>query len=67
MAYRGYTPAQAAAYKRYSDKQATIYIRVPREERDDIQSHAQAKCESVNAFVRRAIRETMERDKEGKQ
>lgn len=64
MAYRGYTKAQAAAYKRYSDKQATIYIRVPPAESDDIHSHAKAKGESVNAFVRRAIRETMVRDKE---
>lgn len=62
--YRGYTEAQAAAYKRYSGKQATIYVRVPPEERDAIQAAAQVAGQSVNAYTRQAIRERMERDRQ---
>lgn len=61
--YKGYTQAQAAAYKRYSGKQATIYIRVPPDERDTIQAAAEAAGQSVNAYTRQAIQERMERDK----
>ncbi len=40
-----------------------IQVRVPQGEREKIAEHA-AKCdESMNAFVYRAINETMERDK----
>lgn len=63
--YKGYTQAQAAAYKRYSGKQATIYVRVPPEERDAIQAAAQAAGKSLNAYTRQAIAERMERDKGG--
>lgn len=60
--YKGYTQAQAAAYKRYSGKQATIYIRVPPEEREAIQAAAEAAGQSLNAYTRQAIAERMERD-----
>lgn len=62
--YKGYTPAQAAAYKRYNGKQATIYIRVPPEERDAIQAAAQEAGQSLNAYTRQAIQERMERDRQ---
>lgn len=30
---------------------------------EEIKTHAEARCESVNGFIKRAISETMERDK----
>lgn len=35
---------------------------VPKGEREVISSHAESQGESLNAFIRRAIAETMERD-----
>lgn len=54
--------------KQYAEKylasQDRITIRVPKESgfKDAIQDHAKTKGESVQAFIIRAIRETMERD-----
>lgn len=62
--YRGYTEAQARAHKRYISQFAEIKIRVQREQRDDIQAHAQAQGESVNGFIKRAIQEAIQRDKQ---
>lgn len=45
--------------KAYDD----LRIRVPKGEKDAIKAHSEARGESVNAFVGRAISETMERDK----
>lgn len=64
MGYTGYTKARAEANKRWIAKQATIYIRVPPEERDIIQTAAQAAGQSVNAYTRQAIQERMERDRQ---
>ena len=58
------TEAQKRAQKNYMDKFARVEIRMPQEKRDAIQSHADAKGESVNSFINRAINETMERDNE---
>lgn len=63
MGGKRYTKAQAAAYKRYSAKQATIYIRMPPADRDAIQAAAEAAGQSVNAYARQALVERMERDK----
>ena len=40
----------------------TITIRVPKGERDTIKAHTERMAESLNGFIARAIRETMERD-----
>ena len=40
-----------------------INLTVPKGEKEGIKAHAEAKGESVNAFIYRAIKETMERDK----
>lgn len=40
-----------------------IRIRMPKGQKDVIKAHAEARGESVNAFVGRAIEETMQRDK----
>ena len=60
--YKGFTPAQAKAHKKYMEGVATIQVRVTPERRDEIKSHAAARGESVNGFIGRAITETMERD-----
>lgn len=44
-------------------KFARVELRMTQEKRDAIQAHAEARGESVNAFVGRAIEETMQRDK----
>lgn len=40
-----------------------IKIRVPKGQKDLIQTHAEVQGESTNGFINRAISETMERDK----
>lgn len=40
-----------------------IEVKVPKDQKAVIQSHAEERGESLNAFVNRAISETMERDK----
>lgn len=56
------TEAQKRAQRRYMAGVATIQVRTTTDERDSIHAHAQARGESVNGFIKRAIRETMERD-----
>ena len=40
-----------------------INLTVPKGDKDKIKAHADARGESVNGFINRAISETMERDK----
>lgn len=40
-----------------------INLTIPKGEKDIIKDHAESMGESVNAFINRAIGETMERDK----
>lgn len=44
-----------------------INLTVPKGQKDTIKAHAEARSESVNGFINRAISETMERDAEGQQ
>ena len=60
--YKGYTPAQNAAQQRYMQGKVALRAIVSQEDRDAIQAHAQARGESVNGFIKRAISEAMERD-----
>ena len=62
LAYKGFTEAQAKAHKKYMEGVATIQVRTTAEQREKIKAHAESKGESVNAFINRAIDETMERD-----
>lgn len=57
------TEAQLKANKKYHDKFDMIRIRVPSGEKQVVETHASEMGESVNAFVRRAIAEAIERDK----
>lgn len=56
------TDAQKRAQRAYMDKFVRVEIRVLPDERDTIKSHAQARGESVNGFIKRAIDEAIERD-----
>ena len=63
--YKGFTPAQAKAHKKYMEGFVELRARVSYAERDSIQAHATARGESVNGFIKRAISEAMEREREG--
>ena len=52
------------ANKRYLDKLDHIALRLPKGEKEKIRAHADSRGESVNAFIARAIAETIERDTE---
>lgn len=59
------TDAQRRARDKWlSEKVETINIRVPKGEKARIQAHAAAKGESTNAFIYRAINETIQREGE---
>lgn len=56
--------AQQEATARYEAKAYDkVLVRFPKGRKAEIQSHAEARGESVNGFIGRAISETMERDK----
>lgn len=55
--------AQMAATAKYEAKTYDkILVRLPKGKKDEMQAHAEARSESVNGFINRAITETMERD-----
>ena len=55
--------AQMAATAKYEAKAYDkILVRLPKGKKDKMQAHAEARSESVNGFINRAITETMERD-----
>ena len=56
------TEAQKRAQKAYMEKFAVARVRMEREKYETVQAHAEARSESVNGFINRAIEETMERD-----
>ncbi len=56
--------SQKKASKKYiNDKLDEIKVRVPKGEKEIIKAHAKSQGESVSAFVYRAVKETMDRDK----
>lgn len=61
------TEAQLRASKKYHEKFDKLQIRVTPEEKNASETHAKSMGESLNAFVRRAISETIERDNQQKQ
>ena len=58
-----YNEIGKAATNKYRSKFDMIQVRLPQGERQKIAEHATECGESMNAFVRRAILEAMERDK----
>ena len=63
MPYNGFTEARARANKKYMEQFVEIKVRVSPERREAIRAHAEAQGESLNAFINRAIDETMERER----
>lgn len=55
--------AQRKATDKYLEKFDEMRVRSPKGQKAVIQAHCEARGESVNAFINRAITETMERDK----
>lgn len=61
------TEAQLRASRKYQqEKLDNITFRVPKGEKESIQEHAKTQGESTNAFIYRAVKETMQRDAETK-
>lgn len=60
--YRGFTPAQAEAHKRYMKDFVEVKVRMKAEKRTIIQEHAAKMGESTTAFINRAVDEAMARD-----
>ncbi len=60
-----YTNARKRANEKYlKESVEDVRIRVPKGQKSVIKEHAEKQGESMNAFVVRAINETMERDSE---
>ena len=53
---------QKAVNKYIAANYDRINLTVTKGQRDTIKAHAEARSESVNGFINRAIQETMERD-----
>lgn len=54
--------ARKRASKKYHEKLDELKLRVPAGEGEFIKAHARKTGESTNAFLCRAVKETMERD-----
>ena len=60
--------AQQKAVSKYMKENYDVYqIRMKKGQKDTIKVHADSRGESINAFIGRAIQETMERDTGGPQ
>jgi uncharacterized protein (DUF1778 family) len=61
--------AGKTAYKNQWQKENVdrINLTVPKGKKDIIKAHADARGESVNGFINRAVDETLERESEGGQ
>ena len=56
------SPAQRKATDKYLEKFDEMRVRSPKGQKAMIQAHCEARGESLNSFINRAITETMERD-----
>lgn len=62
-AYTGYTEARKAANAKYEKETVErVSLVLAKGEKSKIKSHATKQGESLNAFIKRAIKETIERD-----
>ena len=56
--------AQQKAVSKYMKANYDVYqVRMPKGRKAELQAHAEAQGESLNAFMNRAAEETMQRDK----
>ena len=61
---RKYTEAQKKSAKKWDAANLDrVSLAMPKGQKDIIKAHAEARGESVNGFINRAIDETMDRDK----
>lgn len=61
-----YTEARKEGNRRWDAANLDrVSIAMPKGKKAEIKAHAESRGESVNAFVNRAISETMERDNDG--
>lgn len=65
MADKKVSEAQRKATDKYLEKFDEMRVRVPKGQKDAVKAHAEAQGESLNAFINRAVTETMERDNAG--
>ena len=57
------TKAQQRAVNKYmKDNYDRVNLTLPKGQKERIKAHAESRGESVNAFINRAISETMERE-----
>lgn len=54
--------SQRAVNKYMKENYDRVNLTMPKGNKEVVQAHAEAHSESVNAFINRAIQETMERD-----
>lgn len=54
---------QKAVHKYVRENYDRLELTMPKGKKEEIKAHAESRGESVNAFVNRAISETMEREK----
>lgn len=62
MAYKNKSDATAYQNKYIAKAYDRINLTVPKGKKDEIKAHAEAQGESTNAFINRAIDETIKRD-----
>lgn len=53
---------QRAVNKYMKENYDRVNLTMPKGEKDAVKAHAEARGESVNSFINRAIKEAMERD-----
>ena len=58
------TEAQKKAQAKYMDRFAVARVRMDRDKYEAVQAHAEARGESVNAFITRAVENQMLRDRD---
>mgnify|MGYP004629455695 len=59
------TDAQKKATAKWNaEKVDRIVFRVVKGQKEIIQRHAESQCESLSSFLNRAVKETIERDKQ---
>ena len=56
------SPAQRKATDKYLEKFDEMRVRVPAGEKSIFKAHAESQGESLNSYIIRAMKETMERD-----
>ena len=54
---------QKAVNKYVKENYDRVNVNMPKGQKETVKAHAEARGESVNAFINRAVTETMERDK----